>query len=150
MGEGAGKQKLWKEQERGTCLFLFSSFQIFSLSFLDSYESQTGFSQRSVPRFNSLKLSCHPPEVDRSHPLRALMPHGILDQRGGACRRCHTNLCPGSAPSLLPWEQRCGVPDSDHDCSQDTPGKVWPGQKCGILEIGQGEFEPYSQRPCLD
>lgn len=149
MGEGAGKQKLWKEQERDTCLFLFSSFQLFSLRFLDSYESQTGFSQRSVPRFKSLKLSCHPPQVDRTHPLRALMPHGILDECGGACRRWHTNLCPGSAHSLLPWEQRCGVPDSDHGCSQGTPGKVWPGQKCGILEIGQSEFEPYSQRPCL-
>lgn len=36
VGEGAGKQKLWKQQERDTCLFLFS----YSNSFLSFFYSQ--------------------------------------------------------------------------------------------------------------
>lgn len=139
-----------ESNRKDTCLFLFSSFQLFSLIFLQSDESQTGFSQRPVPRFSSLKLPCHPPEADRTHPLCALIPRDIIDECGGACRTYHTSLCPGSVLSLVPWEQRCAVLDSDRDWSQDTPGKVWSGQKHELLEIRQGEFEPYSQRPYLD
>lgn len=92
VSKGARKLKLWKEQERGTCWFLFNSFQLLSLSFLDLYESQIVFSWKSVPRYNYLKLACHPPEADGTRLLCPLTSHGISDKCGGTCRRCHTSL----------------------------------------------------------
>lgn len=75
------------------------------------------------------------------------MPHGILDECGGACRRCQTSLlwqCP------LPPPMEAAVWGGGLQ-SRLFPGHPWEGMAWAkVWNIGQGEFEPYSQRPCVD
>lgn len=88
-------QESWnweRSRKEAPVYFFFSPFQLFSLRFLDLYESQTVFSWKSVSRFNYLKLTCHPPEADSTHGLCPLLSHGNLNKCGGTCRRCHTNF----------------------------------------------------------
>lgn len=101
------------------------------------------FSWKSVPRFIYLKLACHPPEADSTHPLHPLPSHGILDKCGGTCRKCHTSL----SLAVPPLSSQGG---SIMECRSLITAVLRTGQKYGIWEIDQDEFKPYSQRPCLD